>query len=537
MYQLQSRFLVPFFMRHQVCDAAAAALTKLQFSTRKDTLTVWQTADPPDVYHSEFLTACQQFLFADCAQDAQYFQVNPTLAAQWLNHVQLHYEKKPLMPIQLVDANRALELFLLPNGVGLLSITLAFAPSADMEVNPSLLQEFNYRLSQTLAKKVAQLAQPHSGHEKSPPAPALDASLTERLGKPGGVFTLPELRDFLLSPLQNFEYHCPQQQFSVFSVLRIAQNLDFTDPAAQAAWQPLLRALAHVEEPAHAGSLQLTHEQLNTRHWAAVGSLGAVHLLADQDEEVAFNQQRVKLVLGKYFIPYWMALAQRLILLHTLERGLAVIRDPNADEATENAYFQTLHSDLLRFMLTGYFAEISEREAHNQYYQLARQGLRVESAFEHLRRALHDADMKSDMQFQKQTMQAMSKTTAELKELTAQTAKTTDETHHMHQKLEWLEIFFASYYGGALAHYLAIGLFTHLYASISTALWAIAAGFIAYLVLKHEKEKHDKKRFFYRLLKVLFGVIVVLSLWFGAGYKWFPEHDDSHAPTPTANEH
>jgi len=292
--------------------------------------------------------------------------------------------------------------------------------------------------------------------------------------------------------------------------VRIAQNLDFTEPAAQAAWQPLLRALAHVEEPAHAGSLQLIHKQLNTRHWAAVGSLGAVHLLTNQGEEVQFNEQRVPLVLGKYFIPYWMALAQRLILLRTLERGLSVIRDPEVDEAAENAHFQKLHNELLRFMLAGYVAEISEREAHNQYYQLTREGLRVEKAFEHLRRALHDADMKGDMQFQAKTLRQMSKTTAELKELT-------EETGRMHHKLEWLEIFFASYYGGALAHYLAIGWFSHGYASFSTALWAAIAGGSAYWVLKCRKQVSR-----FSLLALL--LLVSLLAWGYVGYKHFPAH-------------
>ena len=65
---------------------------------------------------------------------------------------------------------------------------------------------------------------------------------------------------------------------------RFGLAADFTDPQIQANLRPYLAAIAHVEEYPHPGSLQVTAQLLNPRHWSAVGSLGAAHFVSDQNQ-------------------------------------------------------------------------------------------------------------------------------------------------------------------------------------------------------------------------------------------------------------
>lgn len=402
----------------------------------------------------------------------------------------MHYNQKSLFTAQL-EQHAAIELFILPEGVGILSIALQCEPEGEDE---TALKLFNYRLSQRFASKTPRLMKPLREDPNAPPKPAEDAPLAQRLGQSGGEFTLPELADFLLQPLQAFDFHAPQQRFSVYSVLRLCRDVDLSELKPDL--RPLLTALTHVEEIAHAGSLELTEKQLNTRHWAAVGSLGAVHLVSDQGAEVQFNQERQLINFMKYFMDFWAALAQRLILQRTLREGLAILRHPALRETEKNAHLQTLHGEVLHFMLAGYFAEVSSREAHNQYYSLARQGLRVEQNFETVRRALHDADIKNDAAFQRKNL---------------------NEMKIMQSKLEWLEVFFASYYAGALMYYISSAFFYKSYVGFTVLFWAILAGGVALWGLQPWQHEAPKLRW-YQLLTPIVGLGAV---WLIIGLLWF----------------
>jgi hypothetical protein len=470
MFTLQTRLLWPFFFDRHAHHAAVEALLALPFAMRKGDKKVWiQHQEIPHFYRDEFLPIVPEFLFGE--QGIQYFSLNPDLKESWFGRgLEAHYQKNTFKVA--LEQHAALEVFILPEGVGILSFT--FQHQQDNE-DEAALKLFNYRLSQAIPAKAPHLGKPVNQHPDAPPKPAEDALLAERLGQAGGVFSLPELTTFLLQPLQAFNLHTPQQQFSVYSVLRLHRDIDLGQERAR--WLPLLTALTHVEEIAHAGSLELTQKQLNTRHWTAVGSLGAAHFICDQSAEVRFNEERQLVNLMKYFMDFWAALAQRLILQRTLREGLRIVRDVEKNEADKYKRLQNLHGEMLEFMLAGYFTEVSSREAHNQYYSLARQGLRVEQNFETVRRALHDADIKSNAAFQASSLEK-------------QCVIQEDQDKHLHEmktmqsKLEWLEIFFASYYAGALSYYIAGKLFKPEYVSASVFVWALIAGGLAAYVLQ-----------------------------------------------------
>lgn len=487
---LTSRFIYPFFYTND-----STALSALKFGEK----TVWHSEEPKEFYQQEMLKGLNQFIFGE---STHYFVVNPAVANQWFgNGITVTFgESKDGSPKETFNAKLSthaeIEIFLLPQGVGVLSI-----PLAAVENDEFALKRFNYRLSQHLAAKIPHFALPHSDYPNAPPAPAKASPLQERLGKRGGLLTLVELRNFLLSPLQCEEI---QAQFSVYSVVRF-DDTDFSDATVQTALLPLLVGLTHVEEPNHAGSLKIPQQVLNTRHWSAVGTLGAVHFVADQADDIPYNEQRVPTVFNKYFLIYLAALLQRLILQRILQQAQTTLRG-NTPDSTKN--LQDLHAEMLAFMLTGYLSEVSSREVINQYYVLAKNALRVEESFEILRRALHDADSKEDVKFQ---CQSSAESQRSLQQMTA-----------MQRKIEWLEVFFASYYAGALAHYVGYGWFTHGYLSMSTLFWAFFVGFMIFWGLKpwqHEHEAQPRKVFTW--LSVTLFIIAFLA-WIALGFACYP---------------
>jgi len=348
---------------------------------------------------------------------------------------------------------------------------LSIPLTADNLQEETEIKRFNYRLSQCSSAKTPTLMLPKSDHPNAPPSPDPDSPLLERLGKRGGQWTLTELRDLLLESLTAFDFNPAQAHFSVYSVLHFSE-LDFTDSATQSTLQPLLAALTHVEEPLHPGSLSVNAQCLNSRHWTAVGTLGSVHFVADQ-QGVPFNDQRVPTVLNKYFLTFLVCMMQRLILQNILRSAQAELHASN----TELKHLQKLHNDMLAFTLTGYLSEISSREVINQYYALAKLGLRVDENFQTLRRALHDADESLSASSSQQNLHQMVS---------------------MHSKIEWLEVFFASYYAGALVYYVSYGWFYKGFSSAGSLLWAMIVGGIALLGLmpwKHDHSSHKNNWF------------------------------------------
>jgi hypothetical protein len=116
---------------------------------------------------------------------------------------------------------------------------------------------------------------------------------------------------------------------------------------------------------------------MNARQWAAVGSLGAVHLVADQYEPPEdFENQRVVQYRDKYFIAYLVAFLQRLTLQRSMDDAARTVHCPEHQRHKGREEFRRLHRDLLNFTVAGHYTEVSGRHAVNRFYRIAQQGLR-----------------------------------------------------------------------------------------------------------------------------------------------------------------
>jgi hypothetical protein len=376
----------------------------------------------------------------------------------------------------------------------------------------------------------------------TPSALADDAPFAERLGALGGRFTLSELADFLLAPLHE-QFHCEpvQAQFSVYTVARFNKDADLAQKAVGAQLGPLLSGLAQVEEPTHAGAgegmVDVPHQLLNARHWAAVGFLGAAHIVADQDPPHAFDEQRIPIVRDKYFIPYLVALLQRLILARADAEAAATVRSLDRDQADFAEKLRSLREELLNFAVSGDFHVVSSREAVNRFYVLARQGLRVPEALSAVRRALADLDSARQVQQQMTLARGLDANVRTLTQIQTQLDHNIHTVASVQIKVEWLEVFFVSFYAAELSHMIAeLFGFDHHYTAVATLAWAVGGGMLALFSLKLWQHGGERKA---RLHRVIVTVVLVSALvigWFVFGLTSRPMISDDTSVAPARHE-
>jgi hypothetical protein len=205
---------------------------------------------------------------------------------------------------------------------------------------------------------------------------------------------------------------------------------------------------------------------LNPRHWAAAGSLGAVHLVADQDPPHPFDEQRVPTVLYKYFVPYLVRLLQRIALQRLIgEARLALVAEgdrtdgarPAPQGTGQPACLRTLNEQSLAFTVNGCLTEISSRESISQYYELVQGGLRVQDSFGTIQRALRDAEGMDNDRFQGSALDELRVLAGDLKRLLDEAGYNARLVADVQSKVAWLEVFFVSYYFTALMQYVSHG--------------------------------------------------------------------------------
>jgi len=431
---LQTRFIYPFFFPG-LPEATSAFLSAERAGSDGRTEPVWRREDPHDLYTDEVLDHVTRFLFSSDQETAKkrsvgdgkaeedkplpgkapgctYLKMVDVVANRWLRDTRLWDERLPLdrrLPATLVTGVR-IELFLSPQGVGVLS--LALTPGAG-RWTPDEAKRFNYQIAQCRRRKVVKLRRRHPKDDPEwearippnqrgtiPREPSEKAPLAERLESPGGAFSIQELVEEILRPLHDkgIRLTAIQDELAVYTVARLGPQTDLDGEDGRDRVAPLLAALAQVEEPGHAGpaagSVGVANVVLNRRHWAAVGQLGAAHLVIDQPSEgegtgPAFNEQRLPLVRDKYFIPYLMALLQRLTL-HRAIHSASLLGEVSDERAADE--LAGLRAGLLDFALHGHFTQVSVREALHRFYQTARTGLDVPNAWEEVRRAIADRD-------------------------------------------------------------------------------------------------------------------------------------------------
>jgi len=382
--QLHTRFLWPFVIGRDDFHGVEKALG-----------TVWRRRELPHLYLDELLEHARKFLSDD--RDVKYltFENQASLFPRGLT---VELSEGITAPVR-TPTGEAIELFITRDRIGILSITLS--PGEDIPA--SVVLDFNYRLARKTAAQPARLHVMHPAEDavrwsqikpehrsKIHPAPAKDASARDRIGAPGGTFTLAEVVEQLLAPLRA---RALQAQFSIYAVASF-ENTDVFDEESCVSWAgPLLSGLTQIEEPTHAGAKAGTVDApnllMNRCHWAAVGVLGAAHLIADQPPperaiDHPFNAERMVRIRDKYFIPYLIGLIQLHVLNKMAEQAVNFVRDPDK--------LRALRVSLLEFGIGGRFSQLSSRHALHRYYRLVQDGLDVREAWGDLRTALSEID-------------------------------------------------------------------------------------------------------------------------------------------------
>jgi len=477
--QIETRFLYPFFFERDKASEASNALSQVTIAARNGQLIdVWECCEPPAFYKEELLDHVQAFLFENTTRGCRYLRVSNPVSSRWFNKLQATLiARKPPKPLhegtlEGIDQRGAIwpislaplagiEVFFTNYGVGLLSIGLT-PDKVELDFENTTL--FNYKLAQFRPKIAALLGIQHPSEneeawqhmsaeqrQRIAPAPPDNATVSSRLGVPGGSFLLGELvTDVLLKPLSRLALVPIQEQFSVYTVVRFGDEVDFDCAETTHALAAFLSAVTQIEEPSHAGSrtgvVDVTNEILNRRHWAAVGLLGMTHIVSDQPiEGLSFNSQRVPRVMMKYFIPYLTALLQRMTLQRCISEASDLVLNQSRSMTDGLA---KLRQHMLEFAVEGYFPEVSHREVIDRYYRMVQLGLGVRRAYEDVSRSITDIDARFAADHQAKLAEAMAENVAATRTLQ-------DETIKMQHNVGLLERFIISVYAATLWEMLA----------------------------------------------------------------------------------
>lgn len=488
--EIQTRFLYPFFFERGKAAEASDSLSRETIIGRDGkTIGVWECSPPPALYKEELLDHVDKFLFHQTGRGCRYLRISNAVSSRWFNRLQVVLaEPKPakekesngiasepgedvptpiVWPVSLAPL-ASIEIFLTNYGVGVFSISLIPNPPELDFQNATL---FNYKLAQLRPQVAARLRIPHASENtkqweqmpalqkaKIAPAPSIDAPISQRLGCAGGAFLLSELvSEMVLNPLQGLRIQPLQKQFSVYTVVRFGDEVDFEQVEIVRALSAFLSGLAQVEEPSHAGSLtgiiSATNAILNRRHSAAVGLLGMAHIVSNQPTpELSFNEQRVPRVSLKYFVPYLAALLQRASLHRSIGDASDLVLSQKQDMVGE---LRKLRKHLLEFAVEGYFPEISHREVIDRYYRMAQEGLGVRRAYEDVKLAISDIDAQFSADHQAEQRELMANNADAARLLQEQMNQNLQAMVNVQNMVGWIEVFFVSVYLAELWHLFA----------------------------------------------------------------------------------
>jgi hypothetical protein len=501
--EVHTRFLYPFFFGQDKVADALVLLSNLTHPTRDDAQKhIWVKVDDTHTfYRDDLLEHVESFLFS-CPDEkmCRYLRLESALTSQWFNKIVAPFikgseEQVTLSPIA------SIELFLSKYGVGVLSISLT-PRSNDLTFNQIVL--FNYVLSQLRKYSSISFRIPHpsdnavkwqnlthSDRAAILPPPSPTSPLKERLGKNGASFKLEELLQYILwEPLNTLGLRKIQNQFSIYSVVRLGEDIDFDNSHGRESLAPYLLALAQVEEPTHAGApsdeFGIPNVVLNRKHWAAATRLGSVHFVADQSAEHDFNSERVPRILMKYFIPYLIALLQRTTLHRIADESARIILSPKTES---EAHLSQLRNTLLEFSAESCFTEISYRESVHRYYNAVREAFDITKLLQGARNAIIDIDAKNISDRHLDLAKAANANAAETMKLQERMTQQMEITAGIQIKIEWIEIFVVGFYSSELTHIIfeivekdyVVELWYHVSAVLVVGL---IAGIVTWLILK-----------------------------------------------------
>lgn len=524
--EVETRFLYPFL--YSTCQAGETAALLAGVKTFKGGLPVWKPRKPRpgEPYCQELLHNVSEFLFPqDQDGGCRSFEVEEAARNSWFRSgIRLSTSKGETLDSAVVCCK--IELFLSPYGAGVLSIALRPSLSKDgMEgFDTNNLKDFNYYAAQLRGKSIPRfsISQPEArfaDHVAVPPGD--DAPLCRRLGFTGGSFSLAELCGFLLEPIAPQPI---QRQFSIYSVARLDRSAGFDSEQMRRKLAALLAGLAQVEERLHAGApsgeINVPNRILNSRHWAAVSFLGAAHLLADQGE-IEFDHQRLPNVIDKYFAPYLCAFLQRLATHRIIQDAQIEVRRKDRRRGMDH-----LRREMLSFSVCSNFTEVSSREALNRFYDLSREGLRVSASLAVAKEAILEFDAAEAADRNQEINRQLSRNVEIVSALSAKLERNIETVADVQTKVEWLEVFFVSFYAAELSELIGtLWGFDHTYTAWAVPIWMIVGLSIAAWGLRPWHRKPLSKR-------ALIMVIVFVIAWFVGGLlSSTPQTQPGHDPS------
>lgn len=463
--QMRTRFLYPFFFdRHRVAEAVEALTAGTLSVPGRSPLVVWKQEEPHALYTEELLHHVAEFLFDhESNLGCRYLRISDALCNRWANKLEFYppgYEKSPgqdKYSVALVEPMNV-ELFLSGYGVGVLSIALS---PVEGKLSRARAAEFNYRVSQLRKRTAGALHIRHPAEDPEtwqrlapksrdavPPAAGKDDPLAARMCEPGGTFTPMEMIEELLRPLEAFDQEPVQEQLSVYTTALFGDAVDFEREDVRRSLAPFVSALAQVEEADHAGAPEgtvgVTNDILNRRHWFGVGLIGAAHLAANQPPpEHPFNSARPARLMLKYFTPFLAAMLQRLTIQRISREATALGLSADAGQSER---LLELRRRLLEFAVKGYFTEVSRREAIHRYYRICQKGLNVFDAMGDVRRAVSDIDAKFTTDRQVRLAEDIADNAAATRDLQTHMTAHLAVVARVQTRVEWIEVILVSVY-------------------------------------------------------------------------------------------
>ncbi|HRI13748.1 MAG TPA: hypothetical protein PLX89_12170 [Verrucomicrobiota bacterium] len=575
------RVIHPFEFDSKVQGSPASAfagITAALLSAQMDGVAMWEAPglrNPavagapvvPELYYEELLPAVRRFLFGGKSDGTVYIRLSRPLVTTvfrngldvWLSEGKDGRVVGPPSgpPSARLLPEAAVELFLLSSGIGVLSVQIGIEANARNPLSLDRVQELNYRLAQRRHKECPIFAIPHprlSGRlvgsqledavAKAGEPPRADLPLEQRLGRPGGLFTLEEWKDVLLSPLESeAQLRDAQGQFSLYSVVTFGHQTSWETSETRAPLAHFLSGMAQAEEEDHAGSLpreiSVPNELLNSRHWAAAGSLAAAHLICDQwptdgrGHPQRYDGLRGPTVLHRYFILWLLAQLQRLHFLRSVNDVAAVAQASMSSSSTPQAQgIRELRVRLLEFQAKAYQHEVSVRAVHNRYYRLAQQGLQIEPLFDRVHHAVENLDSVLESRGQTEIALGQSTLLGEIRRLTAEQEQSSrslvdiskevkanvETIQKIQTKIEYVEIFLVAVYAVELIAHLghAFG-FNNDYVGWSILVGStVAAALAAWRLLSGQPHLPRGRT----VLLVLIPIVLLLALYLISGWVW-----------------
>ncbi len=312
-----------------------AGVESLELRVRSGGHPVWEPIEPHDYYTDELLQPVREFLFGEGSDASQVvgFQSNDlltnVLSGLELWPFQNPYtasgsskaatpnspRKKPILSGLELNRRHRAELFVCPNQVGLLCLSLKLGDNLEYDA----VLDAVYRLVETHPKKVGILRRPHPSDLSSDEVgtvtsiiPGVRAVAVSELTVGGAQTTVPDLVSMLL-PDHQIQFRSGKIHHFTAIRIGIPEGERFSDVDIR-----FVTSLAQCEESSHAGFgkdvASPKTELLNLHHLHSTATYGSAHVLMDQaGKGSSFNDERQPRVFGKYVIPFLVTLIQRLI--------------------------------------------------------------------------------------------------------------------------------------------------------------------------------------------------------------------------------